>query len=370
MFQIFFTRVKCFCVNAAIVITSLAAALLFAEWIVRTYMPSPDYGGGKRPALYSHLFEYDALVGWKGVPNVHSPYFSKDFKVTINHDAFGYRNISPPYIANKKNYLMLGDSYGWGWGVEDNETAAAVFNKENSGVNLYSMGTPGYGTDQEYLAMQEFLTKHPDYKYQGVILLFYYNDFENNAAAESYRYPKPLFHLNEQQELSLQNIPVPQKNIAQDAVIDVEPHQENRLSRSQLFNFFIYNIIPLIIRSDHVDEKKAFDEAQKVSDQEKSNQILTAAIISDMAKYCTERGIDFHVTFLLTQNTDLHPATLISGLANQLAKKNIEQSFFYSRKFPRTDLWLDTHYTPYGQALLADHIMDVIASKKQLPEAQ
>lgn len=363
MFRTLLTWLLRFFINTAITVASLAVSLLLAELFVRTYMPSPDYGGGKRPALYSNLFEHDELLGWKGVPNVRSPYFSKDFKVTISHDAFGYRNIYPPYATDKKNYLLVGDSFGWGWGVEDDETAAAVFNRNNPDTNLYSLSIPGYGTDQEYLALQTFLAKHPDHKYQGVVLVFYYNDFENNVTTVSHRYPKPVFLLDEKQALSLHNVPVPNARVPQDAVINVEPYQENLLSRSQLFNFFTYNIFRLLIKQDPVEAKKEFDTANTVSDWEKGSQILTAAIIADMKKYCTERDMDFHVIFLMTQNTDLHPAILISGLTQKLTEQNTDYSFLYSRKFPRTDLWLDTHYTPYGQAFLADHITDIIAGK-------
>ena len=93
--------------------------------------------------------------------------------------------------------------------------------------------------------------------------------------------------------------------------------------------------------------------------------MLTAAIIEDMKKYCATVNMEFHVVFLITQNTDAQPATRISELAKQLGQSNIPHSFFYSRAFPRTDLWLDTHYTPYGQALLAEHIAEVIDENMQ-----
>lgn len=365
MFQRLLALLLRIATNTVITVASLAVALLLAEGFVRTYMPAPDYGGGKRPVLYSNLFAHDDNVGWKGLPGVRSPYFSKDFKVTISHDALGYRNIDPPFVPDKKNYLLLGDSYGWGWGVEDNETAAAVFNRQQSQANLYNLSIPGYGTDQEYLAMQSFLAAHPGNAYSGAILLFYYNDFENNALTESYRYPKPAFHLGADGTLSLQNVPVPDKHVPQDAVINIEPEQESRLLRSQLFNFFIYNAISLYQASRSTEEQGEHEQAVTLSAWEKNNQALTGAILADMKKYCAEHGMDFHVVFLITQNTDLHPATLIAGLAEQLEENHIPHSFFYSRKFPRTDLWLDTHYTPYGQALLADHISDVIASQSR-----
>jgi hypothetical protein len=349
--------------NTTLVIVSLGISLLAAEWFVRTYIPCPDYGGGKRPVLYSNLFEYDELVGWKGVPNISSPYYSKDFRIHISHDSLGYRNISPPYVDKKNNYLLLGDSYGWGWGVEDDETAAAVFNKRNPESNIYSMGIPGYGTDQEYLAMKKFLEENPEKKYKGAILLFYYNDFENNAANESYLYPKPFFGLDAGKNLSLQNIPVPKKYIAQDKPVSIEPEQDDSMKKYHLFNLFTtgaFKIITAVNKAFYLHKDTTEIE---ISDWERYNQLLTAAIIEDMKKYCATVNMEFHVVFLITQNTDAQPATRISELVKQLGQSNIPHSFFYSRTFPRTDLWLDTHYTPYGQALLASHISAVIAAK-------
>jgi hypothetical protein len=82
-------------INTTLVFSSLAISLLLAEWAIRVWMPCPDYGVGKRPALRNGLFMYDPELGWKGTPNAQSEYISKDFMVYVAHDALGYRNQSP-----------------------------------------------------------------------------------------------------------------------------------------------------------------------------------------------------------------------------------------------------------------------------------
>ncbi|MEZ5494617.1 MAG: hypothetical protein R3E61_08595 [Pseudomonadales bacterium] len=62
----------------------------------------------------------------------------------------------------------------------------------------------------------------------------------------------------------------------------------------------------------------------------------------------------------MTINTDDKPAALINTLATQLEKRKLA-TLLLQQNFPRTDLWLDTHYTPYGQKLLAEHISSAIA---------
>jgi hypothetical protein len=349
--------------NLLTVLLGLAVALLLAEYFVRLYLPSPDYGTGKRPALRNKLFMHDELLGWKGSPNATSPYISKDFIVTVTHDALGYRNISPPYVPGKKNYLLLGDSYGWGWGVNDNETAAEVLNRKQGKYHFYNLSIPGYGTDQEYLAMTRFLSEHPDYKYDGVVLLFYYNDFENVGAAEMYMYAKPAFTIDNTGKLQLQNIPVPKNDVPPISITE-EPPPRSWIQKSQLANFALDSLGRLI--SVIIANKKP-EVAGTISfnQWEKDTQVLANALLQEIHRVCTEKNMDFHVVFLMTINTDEKPTAMINALVNQLQGSSIEYSFFHSRAFPRTDLWLDTHYTPYGQTLLANHIADVIAEKEK-----
>jgi hypothetical protein len=221
-------------------------AVLLGEGFVRFFSPCPDYGGGIRPAFYSNLFEYDALLGWKGVRNLSTPYYSKDFRVHVSHDADGYRNIYPPYAEGKKNILLLGDSYAWGWGVNDDETAAAVFTSKHPSMNMYSLGLAGYGTDQEWLSLQRYIEQHPNYHYRKVILLFYANDFDDNAATERYAYPKPAFSLVGG-SLQLTNVPVPHKVVEQSIPVDFFPPElEGWDKHLQIFNFLAYGIRSVI----------------------------------------------------------------------------------------------------------------------------
>lgn len=352
---------KQFFINGIITVCSLTAVLLMAEWIVRVYFPTPNYGGGIRPAFYSNLFEYDDLLGWRGVPNLKTPYFSKDFRIHVSHDPHGYRNISPPFIAGKSNYLLLGDSYAWGWGVEDNETAAAVFNEQHPHKNLYSLGIAGYGTDQELLALHKQLAAQPGHDYRGVILLFYMNDFDDIAAAERYGYPKPRYIYADNSSPTLTNIPVPRKKIPQDIPVTEKPTPETWEQNIQLYNLFERTIAEVIFKP----ETQYSDASQKVITADEQHTIkLANSLIQEINKVCAHKRMFFHVVFLMTQDTQEHNAVLLHALADSLSANNIKHSFFYSRKFPRTDLWLDAHYTPYGQKLLARHIADVVSNNE------
>lgn len=350
-------RLRSILLNTGIVLLALLLSLLLGEWIVRTWMPCPDYGVGKRPALRNNLFMYDPLLGWKGTPSAHSPYISKDFIINVHHDGAGYRNQTPAFIPNRHNSLLLGDSYGWGWGVEDNETAAAVFNQQHPNFNIYNLSTPGYGTDQEWLTLQQFVDQHPQAHYQDVILLFYYNDFEDNASNERYSYPKPSYQLQSDGQLQLSNVPVPLR-IPEPVSITEPPPARSMLQNSQLLNFFTDSILKILFAPKPTNNTvsltlNAFDQ-QNIS--------ITEKLLQTMQNFCISKNMRFHVVFLMTINTDAQPALMINTLASRLQQNGIANSYFYSRTFPRTDLWLDTHYTPYGQALLSKHLSNILTT--------
>lgn len=345
--------------NIGILLASVACSLLLGEWAVRTWMPSPDYGVGKRPAIRNQLFIYDELLGWKGSPNASSAYISKDFIVSVSHDNLGYRNLSPAYVPGKKNILLLGDSYGWGWGVEDDETATAVFNRKHEDFNAYSLAIPGYGTDQQYLAMQRFMDQHPTFQYEQAVVLFYLNDFDDVVASlGSGMYPKPLFHLDEQGELQLQNVPVPQNQLPPVSITDM-PTERPLLQRSQLFNLALDSLGKILFNLT-ADPDPVEVGPVTLTDTDQHSIMVAEKLLQKIRHYCQSRNMGFQVVFLMTINTDGKPTMMIQQLAGRLQQDGIAHSFVHSRLFPRTDLWLDTHYTPYGQARLADHLGEIL----------
>ncbi|MBK8676619.1 MAG: SGNH/GDSL hydrolase family protein [Cellvibrionales bacterium] len=356
--RVFFSWILKVLSNIAAVIIGLVMALLLAEVLVRIFSPHPDYGGGIRPAFYSHLFEYDKLLGWRGVKNLSTPYYSKDFHVTVSHDAAGYRDMYPAYVEGKKNYLLLGDSYAWGWGVEDNETAAAVFSRKNTDKNLYSLGIAGYGTDQEWLSLQQFLEQHPTYQYQGVILEFYFNDFDDNAATERYAYPKPAF-VASGDELRLTNVPVPYREVEQSIPVTEIPEPNDWSSRVQVLSFIAHHMPGVIAFIQRRGKPEVLPTLTPVMHDK---VLLAAQLLSEIRQYCEKRGMFFHAVILQTQDTQGENLVAIRALAEELDKRGVAHSLFKSRYLPSTDLWLDAHLNPYGQALLADHIEEVTES--------
>jgi len=52
--------------------------------------------------------------------------------------------------------VVLGDSFAWGFGVEDEQMFTRIVERESDPpVELVNLGVSGYGTDQQYLLWLE-----------------------------------------------------------------------------------------------------------------------------------------------------------------------------------------------------------------------
>lgn len=189
------------------------------------------------------------------------------------------------------------------------------------------------------------------------MLLLYYNDFEDNIATERYSYPKPIFQ-SANNVLQLTNVPVP--HIEPEAVSITEPPPARTWSeKSQLLNFALDNLGKIISSTRNSQDTP---EQLALTDTERYAIAMTEKLLQSIQDFCRARNTNFHVVFLMTINTDEKPAMLINQLGTRLQQDGIAYSFYHSKQFPRTDLWLDTHYTPYGQKLLAEHIEKVLST--------
>ncbi len=163
-------------INIALSLVVLLLAFIIFEFTIRAI-----YG--------NHLsYEVDKELYWKLTPNQQGYQVIGFPKATINSQ--GFRG---PELENKSfNIAMLGDSYTFGQGVEDNETIPYFISKNleqtNNDVQVINMATPGWGLFQENIT----LYRHYDtYKPKIVILTLLEGDlgrlkFENKTEEEKY----------------------------------------------------------------------------------------------------------------------------------------------------------------------------------------
>lgn len=167
-----------------IVAVALGLTVAFAacEIIVRTIRPQ---------SLGPSWFTYDNERGLIPVPDQHGRRCLKGtYDFTFSHNSLGLR-CSRNYPSTKQKgtirILLLGDSYTYGTGVNNEDTFAYLIEKSLSTatypVEVINAGNPGKGTDYE---LRELTALSKKLKPDVVVLGFHFNDFGDNMRGDYY----------------------------------------------------------------------------------------------------------------------------------------------------------------------------------------
>ena len=201
-------------VNLGLVVASVVVFLVIAEGYFAVFNPQLQ---SPSPPQIQHrenefvFYQYNEVLGWKNKPNAEGFLTMPDSKTYIRINSKGLRDREYEYKKPNeiKRIVVLGDSFTWGYGVEDKERYSEILEDDLEDCQVINMGVTGYGTDQELLT---FKTEGVKYSPDLVIVAFQIgSDIVNNANVIQYTYPKPLFVLDKRGKLNLTNTPVPRK---------------------------------------------------------------------------------------------------------------------------------------------------------------
>jgi hypothetical protein len=161
------------------------------------------------PAEQRHT-QYDRLLGWVNIPNLVVPnlYGPGVFLRTNARGFRGSRPIGPDVPDGKVRVICSGDSFTFGYGVDDDHTWCQLLATLDQRLDPVNMGQGGYGIDQSYLW----------YKRDGSILnhhihifAFITLDFFRMERAELVPgYSKPILDIDHG-HLIVKNVPVPHR---------------------------------------------------------------------------------------------------------------------------------------------------------------
>jgi GDSL-like Lipase/Acylhydrolase family len=177
--------VKTFSLILIAVLLGFLVAFAVAEVAVR--LISPQEVGSVRFACHPELGEIPVpgQQGERRIPGVYSFRYS--------NNSLGWRGRREYREAKQTDYrvLFLGDSFAYGTGVNDDQTFAALVEKDlradHLSVEVMNAGCPGKGTDYELKCFQTLGRKfHPDLTVLGCLG----NDFQDNARGEYYHIGK------------------------------------------------------------------------------------------------------------------------------------------------------------------------------------
>lgn len=305
---------------------------------------------------------FDPLLGWRPIENVTGIHAPHGRRALVHQNALGLRGPDDMKLERsdgRRRVLVLGDSYVWGFGVDQSRIFSAP-EVHRTGQEILNLGVSGYGTDQEYLLYRERgALLQVD---QVVLALTPYNDIANNLAPRQYGYDKPFFTL-EGGTLVLHA-----DHIRDRAGRNV---RTALLRHSRLYAFLVGGIRNLRYRieqpqdaTDAAEAKAAARSAAEITSRDREGVALTVAILKNLKEAVTAQGAKFTVLFIPYKPhidrrlPDNHP--LVPLIAEGLTRAGIDYLEPYA-EFLAADVAgrkvfhePDNHFGPEGHALFAE----------------
>ncbi len=176
--------------NLALAVVSMTFVLVAFEFGAREFAP-----GWAPPAGDRQFWTFDPRLGWRHRPGQTGLHRHRDFEVDVQIGPHGLRDrlYAKERTPGRPRMLWLGDSFGWGHGVEEEQIASERLEARHPDWEIINASVSGYGTDQQLLwFLDEGVTYAPDV----VLLLFHPNDFLDNHRWSRYGYRKPVFELD------------------------------------------------------------------------------------------------------------------------------------------------------------------------------
>jgi glycosyltransferase involved in cell wall biosynthesis len=155
---------------------------LLVSILTRRLAPVFDH----RPTPWGEAIQFHPVYGWTAKPHLDircQAAHGLDHLFHVTTDANGWRGNG---AIPKSDVLVFGDSFAWGYGIDDDEFFADLSPR----VGIKSIGVPGYNLVQELLWMKEY-SKH--FRNKLIVwLVFDGNDLYDNVIPNLYHYRMPF----------------------------------------------------------------------------------------------------------------------------------------------------------------------------------
>ncbi len=233
--------------------------------------------------------EYHPTLGWFHKKNQASKLKGRasDQEIVIHTNAEGLRgakNYALQKSSDQFRVAFLGDSFTFGFGVQDQETFTHVLEQKLPRYEMMNWGVPGYGVDQILLLMEEKVFQfHPDL----ILLVIYPEDFQRSIRSfTDAGYGKPYFTLDLQSHLKLQQVPVPK-----DKYLFLNPYPEI-IQKSNLHKMFATSYFYQLLSKIMMGIAKNFG----MTDSDTSDEWqLGKALLKRMHQDCQNHKIPFAI---------------------------------------------------------------------------
>ncbi|MCK4679578.1 hypothetical protein KAT82_00485 [bacterium] len=190
-------------VPLALLTASVVLTLAVVEVGLRLVAPSENIAN----------VEYEPLRGWRGAVNARFTFEDDPVRMEVVHNSRGYRDLERTGESpdGAERILCCGDSFTWGWGVEQDSIYTRVLEdacrEERRLVEVINMGICGQGTAQAFIGLRDHGF---DYRPAVVVYQAADNDIPGNLRPGGRgMWRKPYFVLEDDGALVLHDCPVP-----------------------------------------------------------------------------------------------------------------------------------------------------------------
>jgi len=276
-------RSRGFLINLALLIISTVFAFLLSEIALRLMGWGPLYVSPER----DRFWKYDSLLGWAHRPGQEGIFETPQFRTFVRINQKGLRDREHSYERpnDTRRILVIGDSFAWGYGVEESERFSQLLETSLS-VEVVNAGVSGYSTDQELLWFRgEGIKYDPDL----VILVFAGNDMgDNYRQLVNTIYYKPQF-VKQEGHLILTGYPVPRTSPQGKFIYFLS-------QRSALAHFFVQRYFDLLsfYRNFRVDLDNANSSVSGISSAREPFG-LTIALLDEMRNIAESKEAKFMI---------------------------------------------------------------------------
>ena len=313
------------------------------------------------------MYIYDETLGYTLKPDTLHKHKSDEFNVAYRINKLSYRGttyskIKPPGIFR---IVLIGDSHGFGWGINDDKNIfATILDQSSAGIELINLSVPGYGTDQEILRLKK---EGLDYQPDLVILQITENDFTEIMRPLMYEKPKPFFIL-QNGKLVLKNIPV-KKDCGASAQYYLDclhiPFNDWLKRKSIAYSVLDRRYRKLMLRLSRYFEKSKNEGLRNNQDIYKIDDDgirLFKAIISEMASELKTKGINMvvvHWNGYLSESRKINGVDIPVIDLYPTVLKNKDKDVLIPN---------DGHFNIMGHGLIAEELLKALKKYKYLPE--
>lgn len=329
-----------------LVLVTVMLCLGSMEVALRMLSPLQRYVGP-----FGSFFQFDPQLGWVGIPNLDARFCKVDFDVHVRHDANGYRmKQSGDLPAGTPVAVFLGDSFTWGWGVENGQVVTDVVQTcAGSTLDVKNFGVNVYGTLQESLLLQKLLSE--GLKPSVVVVLFFQNDFSDTVGLDERRPSVEVKGSN----IQILNSPVHNDHLSRGFV-------RRLLNSSRLFQTIAY---VSNLWKEHRNAKALASTVYKDEAVSTEAEAGVAYSLRQLQKSCLDSGARLVVAYIpgirdiqVIQQTPWVETLLRACKSNQIELLDLTPAFKAASLENPTKLYFpnDEHWTAQGHQVAGEFI--------------